>query len=127
MDLRINETRQTGAVRKPYLPGCESVYLFLAFTIIRVICVILLIRDSDNYRPAPIRSGFKATCLLTFGVILEIIVDLGINETLQIGAVGNSAYRVGLNAVRFLTAPTGPDKIGIQSNVPTNLWCYFRD
>ena len=40
------------------------------------------------------------------------MVDLRINETLQIGAVGNSAYRVGLNAVRFSTAPTGPDKSG---------------
>ena len=29
------------------------------------------------------------------------IVDLRINETLQIGAVGNSAYQVGLNAVRL--------------------------
>ena len=35
------------------------------------------------------------------------IVDFRINETLQIGAVGNSAYRVGLNAVRLQTAPTG--------------------
>ena len=33
MDLRINETRQTGAVRKPHLPGYERVYLFLEFTI----------------------------------------------------------------------------------------------
>ena len=33
-DLRINETLQTGAVRKPHLPGGESVYLFLVFTII---------------------------------------------------------------------------------------------
>ena len=43
------------------------------------------------------------------GAILEIIVNLRINETLQIGAVGNSAYRVGLNAVRFPSAPTGTD------------------
>ena len=56
VDLRINETRQTGAVRRPHLPfsrlvgtvsncayavrletaptGGESVYLFLEFTII---------------------------------------------------------------------------------------------
>ena len=33
VDLRINETLQTGAVRKPHLPGGESVYLFLEFTI----------------------------------------------------------------------------------------------
>ena len=33
VNLRINETLQTGAVRKPHLPGEESVYLFLAFTI----------------------------------------------------------------------------------------------
>ena len=33
-DLRSNETLQTGAVRKPHLPGGESVYLFLVFTII---------------------------------------------------------------------------------------------
>ena len=39
----------------------------------------------------------------------KTIVDLRINETLQIGAVGNSAYRVGLNAVRLQIAPTGPD------------------
>ena len=32
--LRINETLQTGAVRKPHLPGDESVYLFFEFTII---------------------------------------------------------------------------------------------
>ena len=31
--LRINETLQTGAVRKPHLPGDESVYLFFEFTI----------------------------------------------------------------------------------------------
>ena len=59
MNLRINETRQTGAVRKPHLPFCrlvgtvsncadavrletaptgvESVYLFLEFTIIHLI------------------------------------------------------------------------------------------
>ena len=35
VDLKINETLQTGAVRKPHLPGGESVYLFLEFTIIR--------------------------------------------------------------------------------------------
>ena len=35
------------------------------------------------------------------------IVDLRINETLQTGAVGNRTYRVGLNAVRLETAPTG--------------------
>ena len=29
VDLRINETLQTGAVGKPHLPGDESVYLFL--------------------------------------------------------------------------------------------------
>ena len=33
VDLRINERLQTGAVRKPHLPGDESVYLFLSFTI----------------------------------------------------------------------------------------------
>ena len=42
--------------------------------------------------------------------IVEIIVDLRINGTLPIGEVGNLAYRVGLNAVRFLTAPTGGRK-----------------
>ena len=35
------------------------------------------------------------------------MVDLRINETLQNGAVGNRTYRVGLNAVRLETAPTG--------------------
>ena len=36
VDLRINETLQTGAVRKPHLPntGNESVYLFFEFTIV---------------------------------------------------------------------------------------------
>ena len=34
VDLRINETLQTGAVRKPHLPGGASVYLFLEFTIV---------------------------------------------------------------------------------------------
>ena len=43
VDLRINETLQTGAVRKPHLPGGESVYLFLEFTI-----------NNPNY--APIRQ-----------------------------------------------------------------------
>ena len=33
MDLGINETLQIGEVRKPRLPGGESVYLFLEFTI----------------------------------------------------------------------------------------------
>ena len=46
MDLRINDTRQTGAVEnrtyredwmwcdwKPHLPGSKSVYLFFEFTI----------------------------------------------------------------------------------------------
>ena len=33
VDFRINETLQTGAVRQPHLPGGESVYLFLEFTI----------------------------------------------------------------------------------------------
>ena len=59
VDLRINETRQTGAVRKPHLPfyrlvgtvsncayavrletaptGGESVYLFLEFTIVQAV------------------------------------------------------------------------------------------
>ena len=32
VDIRINETIQPGAVRKPHLPGDESVYLFLEFT-----------------------------------------------------------------------------------------------
>ena len=39
------------------------------------------------------------------------MMDLRINETPQIGAVGNSAYRVGLNAVRLETAPTGGESI----------------
>ena len=34
VDRRINETHQTGAVFQPHLPGGESVYLFLEFTII---------------------------------------------------------------------------------------------
>ena len=33
VDFRINKTLQTGAIRKPHLPGDESVYLFLEFTI----------------------------------------------------------------------------------------------
>ena len=37
----------------------------------------------------------------------ETMVDLRINETFQTGAVGNRTYRVGLNAVRLETAPTG--------------------
>ena len=32
-------------------------------------------------------------------------------QTLQIGAVGNSAYRVELNAVRFSPAPTGGESV----------------
>ena len=36
VDLRIDEILQTGAARKPYLPGGESVYLFLDFTMIIV-------------------------------------------------------------------------------------------
>ena len=35
------------------------------------------------------------------------LVDFRINEALQTGAVGNRTYRVGLNAVRLETAPTG--------------------
>ena len=38
VDFKINETLQTGAVRKPHLPGGESVYLFLEFTIINASC-----------------------------------------------------------------------------------------
>ena len=37
-------------------------------------------------------------------------MDLRINETRQTGAVGNRTYRVGLNAMRLETEPTGPDK-----------------
>ena len=37
----------------------------------------------------------------------KTMVDLRINETLQTGAVANRTYRVGLNAVRLKTAPTG--------------------
>ena len=37
VDLRINETLQTGAVRKPHLPGGESVSLFLESTIVSLI------------------------------------------------------------------------------------------
>ena len=40
------------------------------------------------------------------------MVDLRINETLQTSAVGNRTYRVGLNAGRSETEPTGPDKSG---------------
>ena len=39
------------------------------------------------------------------------MVDLRINETLQTGAVGNRTYRVGLNAVRSETAPTGGERV----------------
>ena len=38
-------------------------------------------------------------------------MDLRINETLPIGEVGNLAYRVGLNAVRLETAPTGDESV----------------
>ena len=41
------------------------------------------------------------------------MVDLRINETLQIGAVRNRTYRLGLNAVRLETAPTGAAKVSI--------------
>ena len=34
VELRINETLQTGAVGKPHLPDGENVYLFLEFTIV---------------------------------------------------------------------------------------------
>ena len=39
------------------------------------------------------------------------MVDLTINETRQTGAVGNRTYRVGLNAVRLETAPTGDENL----------------
>ena len=39
------------------------------------------------------------------------IVDFRINETLQTGAVGNRTYRVGANAVRSETAPTGGESV----------------
>ena len=45
--FRINETRQTGAVSKPHLPGDESVYLFFEFTI--VIYIALNITDIGVY------------------------------------------------------------------------------
>jgi len=38
-------------------------------------------------------------------------VDLRINGTLQTGAVANRTYRVGFNAVRFATAPTGGESV----------------
>ena len=39
------------------------------------------------------------------------MVDLIINETLQTGAVGNRTYRVGVNAVRSETVPTGGESV----------------
>ena len=38
------------------------------------------------------------------------MVDFRINEIRQTGAVKNRTYQVGLNAVRFPTAPTGERK-----------------
>ena len=43
--------------------------------------------------------------------MVYFIVDLRINETLQTGAVRNRTYRVGLDAGRFLTAPTGDESV----------------
>ena len=40
-------------------------------------------------------------------MLLPTMVDLRTNETCQTGAVENRTYRVGLNAVRLKTAPTG--------------------
>ena len=37
------------------------------------------------------------------------MVDLRIKETLNTGVVGNRTYRVGVDAARLETAPTGPD------------------
>ena len=49
-------------------------------------------------------------------VDFRIIVDLGINEICQTGAVRNRTYRVGVNAVRLETEPTGSE---INANVET--------
>ena len=38
-------------------------------------------------------------------------MDLRINETLQTGAVENRTYRVGLDAVRVETTPTGDESV----------------
>ena len=64
MDLRINETLQTGAVRKPHLPGDESVYLFFIFRIHHILITnpviyLHLFKDMDiisgNYNHAELK------------------------------------------------------------------------
>ena len=52
----------TGAVRKPYLPGDESVYLFLEFTIIGQFKIdyTLKIKEGHNYCADIIQSGFQS-------------------------------------------------------------------
>ena len=51
VDLRINETLQPGAVRKPHLPGGASVFLFLEFTIIRFVVAQFIARSCKFYPP----------------------------------------------------------------------------
>ena len=96
MDLRINETRQTGVVRIPPLP------------FYRLVGTVSNSADAVRLETAP-TGGRK--CLF--------IVDLRINETRQtgvvrkphlpfyrlVGTVSNSA-----DAVRLETAPTGGRK-----------------
>ena len=66
VDLRISETLQTGAVRKPHLPGGESVYLFLEFTIVFCFGSCPAVRSSTFY-PYPVGgaspfTGSSRTC-----------------------------------------------------------------
>ena len=69
VDLRINETLQTGAVRKPHLPGDESIYLFFEFTnVSRAIFHTLRIRSipSRNFLDLPVYSHYnlEVSCVL---------------------------------------------------------------
>ena len=68
--------------------------------------------DRDLSGGKPLSGDFENFAQV--GVIGKclFIVDVRINETFQTGAVRNRTYRIGVNAVRLETAPTGPDKSG---------------
>ena len=71
VDLRINETLQPGAVRKPHLPGGESVYLFLEFTIVcgvgsqsNRLCYKRPVRSLDSEIPPTRASNAPSSSLI---------------------------------------------------------------
>ena len=56
VDIRINQTLQTGAVRKPHLPGGESVSLFLESTIVsRIIHQIQVVMSRQTSLRQPLQ------------------------------------------------------------------------